>query len=906
MPYRPAHLTPSPPRHGAGSDSPTAAAFDMPCFQSLYHKDHSVLSLVATERFIFCGTQGSCIHVWGAQDFLPKRVLSGHTGSVFSMVLDAAGTTMYSGSGDGTVRAWDAVNLTCRFVLHSGPNVGDILSLAYDARTDRLFMGCQNTSIQWFSPSSADAVPKSPRELERISHNSKFFDSATSQTFALELDPEVEHYVVFDNHIRPHSHFGHVYTLLLGNLPGGGGHDGHEGGTVLFSGSGDGEVKLWTVTAAGIEPLRSLPGDITNIFAMTLSEGLLFCGCQDGLIKIWDLETFQMISELHAHHDDVLALVAASTNLFSASADGSIKVWDRNFQRVKEIEAHEGIVLALTLTPGAHYLVSGGSDQMVKFWPLPNDLLAPLPSPRFSGPAAGPLAPLSSQGAVPSPQATQQALLATLERWVTYPSVSGSPRYQHDCRRAARFLKSTFEQLGATSRLVPGAYGCNPLVVARLRANRSGTSSSSVAPTPTVLVYGHYDVFPVDEAAWTSPPFRLTGRDGFLYGRGVTDDKGPILAILYAAHELHQAKSLGVNVEFLIEGEEENGSAGLKEAVANISDDPAIISAQPDILLLSNSYWIGEEIPCLTYGLRGSIHATLEVTSDRQDVHAGVSGGAVAEPLRVLLKVLARLMDANGRVDIPGFHDAVAPPTEQEHTYYARLVRQMEAPRELTDQAEVERLTTRLMSRWRFPTLTVHKVDVSGPPDNHSIIPRSARALVSLRIVPDQTLNTVTEQFTTYVHKLFDEAVQSHLALASFASPSASPLNTTPTTATDTGDTSNNRDCTLAVTIRNTADWWLGDTTHQYFKAAERAVESQWGVKPMLIREGGTIGAVPWLENHFRTTAVNIPLGQSSDQAHLSDERIRLKNLVKGKEVMKEFLVTVGNEPVPAREIVEA
>ncbi|RKP34448.1 hypothetical protein BJ085DRAFT_21959 [Dimargaris cristalligena] len=826
----------------------------MQCYQSLYHKDHSVLSLAATQEYIFCGTQGSCIHAWGAQDFLPKKVLTGHTGSVFSLVLDVGHHTLYSASGDGTVRAWDTTTLTCRFVLHSGPNVGDILSLAYCPQFDTLFMGCQNTSIQWFSPSSPDSRPKSPKELEHISQNSKFFDSATSQTFALELDPSVEHYVVFDNNIQPHSHYGHVYSLLLGSLPNQGADP------VLFSGSGDGEVKLWSVSASGISPLRSLKGDITNIFAMTLSEGLLFCGCQDGLIKIWDLETNQMMLRLKAHSDDVLTLVSAYPNLYSASADGSIKIWDRNFQCLWETDGPEGIVLTSILS--GPYLVTGSSDQVVKFWHLPEHALGVPPSPHSS--------------------LTRPALLTTLEKWITYSSISGSPRYQHDCRRAARFLKTTCEQLGAESRLIPGGYGQNPLVFARFRANappdltnlslhpgRAPSATDSPSPgsknaeTPTVLVYGHYDVFSVDESLWDSPPFEMHGRDGFLYGRGVTDDKGPILAMLYAVFELHQAQELAHNVEFLIEGEEENGSVGLKEAVQGAGG----LFGRPSVILLSNSYWIGEDLPCLTYGLRGAIHSTIQVICDRKDVHSGVSGGAVVEPLQIVLKLVSQLVDDQGRVSIPEFYDSVAPPQRVEDTYYRQIVQRIE--NRPLDEAELEKLKARLMARWRFPSLTVHKVDVSGPQSNDSIIPHSAQASVSLRVVPNQAIDTVAAQFTEHVQRLFDQLF-----------PGLSPASAS--------------GCRLNVTIRNTADWWLGDTTNAYFQAAEQAITNQWGTKPMYIREGGTIGAVPWLEHHFESSAVNIPLGQSSDQAHLSNERIRLKNLLKGKEVMKDFFRGIG------------
>ncbi|KAJ1657318.1 hypothetical protein IWQ61_003260 [Dispira simplex] len=855
-----ATFTPSPPKLQL-----TEPSLSLRCFQTLFHKEHSVLSLAATKDYIFCGTQGSCIHVWGAQDFLPRRVLTGHRGSIFALVLDATQKTLYSGAGDGTVRAWDTETLTCRFVVHSGPNVGDILSLAYCADLDTLFMGCQNTSIQWFSPSSPDAVPKTLQELEAISYNSKFFDSAISQTFALEHDPSVEHYMVYDSNIQPHSHFGHVYTLLLGTLP-------NVDATVLFSGSGDGQVKLWLVGKNGLSPFRTMEGDITNVFSMALNEGLLFCGCQDGLIRIWDLETYQMILHLQAHTDDVLALVTQHYNLLSASADGTIKVWDRNSQCLLETQAHDGIILTMTMAGG--YLVSGGSDQAAKFWQLNGDTLLVPPSPQ-----------------VPLPR---HALLTTLEKWISYPSISGSPQHQHDCRRAARYLKNTLEHLGAESCLLPTSYGHNPLVFARFTASTAtGEQSSnglsrlgaqlsalhlqhydqpppaesqsdakhsselnSTQHVPTVLVYGHYDVFSVAEDQWDSPPFTMQGRDGFLYGRGVTDNKGPVLAAIFAVYELLQQRNLSVNVEFIVEGEEENGSAGLEEALTKARD----LFTRPDVILLSNSYWIGEDLPCLTYGLRGSIHASIQVTCDRQDVHSGVSGGAVDEPLQIIMKILARLVGENGEITIPDFYRDVAPVTDHEDAYYSEIVQQLDPTQPLSEN-DIQDRKDKLMSRWRYPTLTVHKLDVSGPQSQESIIPRCAQAAISMRVVPNQVIETIVDQFTSHVKNLFDAL-----------------------------DTSSR----LEVSIRNSASWWLGDTNNQYFKAAERAITHHWNVKPVYIREGGSIGAVPWLERFFQSTAVNIPLGQSSDQAHLSNERIRLKNLTIGKQVIQEFFKNIG------------
>jgi len=156
-------------------------------------------------------------------------------------------------------------------------------------------------------------------------------------------------------------------------------------------------------------------------------------------------------------------------------------------------------------------------------------------------------------------------MIYALEKWIAMPTVSGAPSQLEECRRGAKFLKAVFQQLGAESRLIPGAPGQNPLVYGQFAA-RSSSSEKRSRPL-NVLVYGHYDVIAADIKKWDHPPFKLTGKDGYLYGRGASDNKGPILACIFAASELQEEQQLDVNVKFLIEGEEENGSVGFFQAV---------------------------------------------------------------------------------------------------------------------------------------------------------------------------------------------------------------------------------------------------------------------------------------------------------------------------------------------------
>jgi di- and tripeptidase len=389
------------------------------------------------------------------------------------------------------------------------------------------------------------------------------------------------------------------------------------------------------------------------------------------------------------------------------------------------------------------------------------------------------------------------------------------------------------------------------LVVAKFMSTDIGESFKA----KTLLFYGHYDVQPAAKKKWSYPPWDMTGADGYLYGRGVSDNKGPILATVFAVASLYRNRQLHCNVCFLIEGEEEAGSVGFYAAVEQYRD----YFGHVDVILISNSYWIDDETPCLTYGLRGVIHTEIEVVSPANaDVHSGVMGGAFAEPLQDIVKVVGQLVARDRQVLIPGFNDSVRPTSREEQELFTELAAyaKTHVPGELDDMAKAQML----MAKWRFPTLTVHNIEVSGPSSN-TVIPRSCKALVSMRIVPDQDLNDVINKFQRYIKRVFVELQSTN---------------------------------TLTITVGHRANWWLGNTVSKYFKAAERAIEQEWKMKPLHIREGGSIPAIPFLESVFKADAIHIPMGQASDCAHLPNERLRLQNLISGQRVIENFLYEIS------------
>jgi len=238
----------------------------------------------------------------------------------------------------------------------------------------------------------------------------------------------------------------------------------------------------------------------------------------------------------------------------------------------------------------------------------------------------------------------------------------------------------------------------------------------------------------------------------------------------------------------------------------------------------------------------------LEVFFKGPDAHSGVDGGAYVEPMSDMVKLLARL--SNGpKVAVPGFYDNVRPRVTEEDAIFNVL------------SSITGKSADSFASRWREPAFSLHSIADSGF-GSSTIIPSHIRAKVSLRIVPDQDLSDIVKALTTYVTEVFSE----------FNSPN-----------------------TLEITIDRTADWWIGNFEHPGFQALERAIAEEWGVEPLRIREGGSIPSIPFLEKELGCPALHLPMGQSTDQAHLKNERISLTNLRKGKAVIKGFLRRLAN-----------
>jgi succinyl-diaminopimelate desuccinylase len=332
------------------------------------------------------------------------------------------------------------------------------------------------------------------------------------------------------------------------------------------------------------------------------------------------------------------------------------------------------------------------------------------------------------------------------------PSISADPNYGTHMQRAAQWLVAKFQAMGLATDLIPTTG--HPLVYAETEA---------VPGAPTVLVYGHYDVQPEDPLSeWLSPPFEPTRRDGNIYARGATDDKGQMLTHVHSVQSwLATGQQLPVQVKFLIEGEEEVGSGGLYQF---LEQSPERLSC--DVAVISDTSQFGPGQPAITYGLKGIAYYELRLRGPKQDLHSGTFGGAVTNPANALARMLAGLIDDHGRVLVPGFYDDVLPLSELERGQFAALPFD---EREFMNRIGVDGVTgeegfTTLERRWARPTFDVNGIwgGYQGE-GGKTVLPSKAGAKFSFRLVPNQDPAKVTAGLHTILERLCPPGIQMEL-----------------------------------------------------------------------------------------------------------------------------------------------
>ncbi|EDQ85888.1 uncharacterized protein MONBRDRAFT_34060 [Monosiga brevicollis MX1] len=514
---------------------------------------------------------------------------------------------------------------------------------------------------------------------------------------------------------------------------------------------------------------------------------------------------------LDRHYSDIHALLAVGHQLVSGAGDGLIKVWDVDTcAATATLQGHSGSVMSLAYCHQTATLFScsrGTSSGTMLVYRCTD---------------------LQRVGTSKALQAPLVALSLLNDRPICLPSVallsavslqvSGIKRFEAACYEAAQVLSEQLLQLCCEDTALIATNHHNPLVVGRT-PHRPGR--------PNILLYGHYDVMPADEPDWRTNPWKLEGHSGYLYGRGSSDDKGPILAFATALAELQAVDRLDVNVYFLLEGEAENKSQGFREAVNEILQDERLKAnwlPDIDLIVVSNSYWIDDERPCLNYSMRGLVK-----------LEAIVSG--------------------------PSFYDNVRPLSEAELQHLRKVNLSSEQYQQQSGNPAVvsQDGDALLMARWRQPCLTVTAFTTSNVDQSFSVLPGRASTQIAVRYVPDQVADDIVKLVEDHLRYEFDKLASGNSLKACTASNES------------------------FVECVQQSPWWLGEVESSHYRSAAEAIEEVWGQAPVLVGEGGTINTTSFLVEALGAAAIQIPVGQASDRAHLANERIRVLNLQNGK-----------------------
>ncbi|XP_045430428.1 beta-Ala-His dipeptidase isoform X4 [Pipistrellus kuhlii] len=380
---------------------------------------------------------------------------------------------------------------------------------------------------------------------------------------------------------------------------------------------------------------------------------------------------------------------------------------------------------------------------------------------------------------------------------------------------------------------------------------------------PTVCFYGHLDVQPATQAdGWLTDPYTLTEVDGKLYGRGATDNKGPVLAWINAMRAFRALEEdLPVNIKFIIEGMEEAGSVALEELVRREKDR---FFSSVDYIVISDNLWVSQRRPALIYGTRGNCYFTVEVTCRDQDFHSGTFGGILQEPMADLVALLGSLTDSAGHILIPGIYDHVAPLTEEEKELYGAIDLDLE---EYRNSSRVKKFLfdTKeeiLMHLWRYPSLSIHGIEGAfDEPGTKTVIPGRVLGKFSIRLVPHMNMSVVEKQVQQYLQYIFSQRNSSNQ---------------------------------MAVSMVLGLHPWIADIKDHQYLAAKRAIKTVFGTEPDMIRDGSTIPIAKIFQDIIQKSVLMLPLGAVDDGEHSQNEKINRWNYIEGSKLFAAFFLEVA------------
>ncbi len=435
-----------------------------------------------------------------------------------------------------------------------------------------------------------------------------------------------------------------------------------------------------------------------------------------------------------------------------------------------------------------------------------------------------------------------------LSNFLRMESISSSPDHKEETYRCGKWVEDHLREMGMEKVEFIETKG-HPIVYAEWMG----------APgKPTVLLYGHYDVQPVDTIElWTTGPFEPTIRNGDIYARGTTDDKGQVFTHFKAVEAyMKQNGSLPVNLKMVIEGEEEIGSANLEKFVRENKE-----KLKADIVLISDTAMYAKGVPTICYGLRGLSYFQIDITGPDRDLHSGSFGGAVQNPAQALAEMLASLKDKNGKIKIKGFNDDVLRLTRKEREAFSKLpFNQKKYAKQLgVKELFGEKGYTTLERVWARPTFEINGMWSGFTGEGaKTVLPSKAHAKVSMRLVPNQDPKKIARLFKKHIKEITPKNVTVELTEMHGAKPALAPIDS------------------LGV------------------QAATEALRKGFGKKPLYQREGGSIPIVVTFQQVLKATPVLLGFGLPTDNPHSPDEHMNLENFHNGVKTSAYFFDTLA------------